>query len=68
MLKLAQAILDAQKIREESYNHEAALKAKGFVDFEQFYEKSIYESADEASLNAGFDLSMTQPIISSTKI
>ena len=62
--KFAKAILEAQKIREESYNKEAADKAKEnrYVDFSQFYTKTLFEASEEAACNAGFNLRMIQPI------
>ncbi len=63
--RFAEAILEAQKIKEESYDQKAAEAVTGeslLTDFTQFYEKSDYEAADDAARNAGFDLRMTQPI------
>jgi len=62
--KFAKAILEAQKIREESFDQIAADKVKGnlYVDFSQFYTKTLFEASEEASCNAGFNLRMVQPI------
>lgn len=60
--RLAETILNALKIREESYDYVKAEEAKGIIDYNQFYTKSLYESADKAAKNFGLDESMTQPI------
>ena len=65
MERFARAILDAQKIREESFDHKAADEAEkneSYPDFSKFYRKSMTEAADEAAGNAGFDKQGTQPI------
>lgn len=63
-IRLAQAILNAQRIREDSYNHDEASKEaqKSFSNFDQCYVKSLLEASNEAAEKAGFDLRMTQPI------
>ena len=67
--KFAKAILEAQKIREEYFDqiaflHDFADEAKGnlYVDFSQFYTKTVFEASEEAACNAGFSLRMIQPI------
>jgi len=62
--KFAKAILETQKIREESFDQIAADKAKGnlYVDFSQFYTKTLFEASEEASCSEGFNLRMIQPI------
>ena len=73
MERFAKAILEAQRIREESFDKEAANKAekmdlnkpknkRGFIDFSKFYGKSMYDAANEAARNAGFDKRGTMPI------
>ena len=60
--RLAQAVLAAMKIREDSYDRKAAdeaSKSREFVDFLKFYKKSYDEAAEEAVKNAGFDVKMS---------
>ena len=45
---IAKTVLDAQRIREESYDHKAADKDSWAVDFSIFYRKSMLESAIES--------------------
>lgn len=63
--KLAKIVLEAQKIREESFDCDAASKEgvksmrlgvqpRSF--YERFYGSTLYESVDEAVTNAGFGL------------
>lgn len=63
--RLARAILEAMRIREESFDQEAAAEIgaeERFVNFEKFYRMSYNEAADKAASNVGFDLRMSQPI------
>ena len=66
MRELAKAILEAQKIREESFNKDAADEAEKssvqLVNLSKFYGKSMKEAADEAAGNAGFDKRGTLPV------
>ena len=64
MKRLAQTILKAQELREESFNHKAADKAvkekRGFIDFIEFYTLSLEEAADKACELSGYDTRATQ--------
>jgi hypothetical protein len=64
MEKLAEAILLAAKLREESYDHKSAQRTlfKNLTRYSQFYKISIKEAADQAAENVGFDKRGTQPI------
>lgn len=71
MEKLAEAILLAAKLHEESYDHKSAqrillknLKRRKLsgTDYNQFYKISRKEAADQAAENVGFDKRGTQPI------
>ena len=70
MKRFARAILDAQKIREESFDTKAANKAEKelkaphrlYIDFSKFYKKSMQDAADEAAANAGFGECGSLPI------
>lgn len=62
MKALAKAVLDAQRIREESYDHESAKTGDKIVDYNKFYSKSLYDSAYEAVENAGLEESTAQPV------
>lgn len=59
--RLAKAILEAQRIREESFDQESANKALDdaspttIVNTERFYGKSMIEAASEGAYNAGLD-------------
>ena len=59
--ELAKVILDAARIREESYDSESAEKAsRKFVNFQDYYGKSIKQAVEEACIKNGIDLDMTQ--------
>ena len=61
--RLAEAILLTQKIREESFNKEQADKMTDvYIDLEKCYLISLYDAADKATRQLGFDKKMTQPI------
>lgn len=63
--RFAEAILEAQDIREESYDQKAAEAVLGediLTDFSKFYRKSYYEAANEAVEKVGLDKSLAQPI------
>lgn len=62
--KLAGAILDAQNIREESFDDEKAEKADKSNPFKimSCYKKTLYEAAAEAAANAEYDLRMLRLI------
>jgi len=66
MKSLARAILDAQKIRGESFDHVAADKLQHsdrmIKDFKSCYTKSMQDAADEAAENEGFDTRGSFPI------
>lgn len=66
MNKFASAIIMAAKIREDSYDRKAADKAsKGprlIVDYNKFYQKDLYEAAEEAVKKVGLNTEMVQPI------
>lgn len=56
MLRLAQTILKAQKLREDSYSYEDGKKTKGVANYIQYYKKSIPDVSEEAVINSGIDL------------
>lgn len=64
MERLAKAILEAQQIREESYDLESANKALDdaspttIINTEEFYGKSMREAASEGAYEAGLDYSL----------
>ena len=61
--RLAEAILLTQKIREESFDKEQADKITDvYVDLEKCYQISLYDAANKATKQLGFDMRMTQPI------
>jgi len=65
MERFAQTILDAQKIREESYDIEKAKEALNedtLVDFEQFYQITLEDACDQAVSDAGYDKRANYPI------
>lgn len=66
MKRFAEAILLAAKIREESFNQEKADKMEEgsslLKDFRECYTKTLYEAADKAAGELGFDKQGTQPI------
>lgn len=71
MKKLASAILRAAEIREESYNHHAsdeAVKCSRCVDFSKFYRSDLHQAAEQAVVEIGLDLDMTQLIYLLLKI
>lgn len=73
---LAEVILEAQRIREDSFDKMAAAREKRlfamnrasefmnraseFIDADRFYGKTLYEAADEATSKAGFGLRILQ--------
>ena len=65
MKHLAEAILLAQKIREESFDQKEAnrmVKEDKYPNFTGCYKTTMYEAADKAAEQIGLDESATQPI------
>lgn len=60
--KLASTILDAQKIRVDSFNHAVSDTMPTELRDTFGYDKTIYEAADEATAKAGFGLRILQLI------
>ena len=70
----ARAILLAQKIREESYDHKAAKKEKkkmekkypdseyNLVDYSTFYTKDVMQSTQEACKEVGLPVRLSYPM------
>lgn len=58
--ELAKVVLEAQKIRDDSFDEESFKNIVEMEDREQdleaFYDKTLYESADMAVTEAGFGL------------
>ena len=61
---LAEIVLASAKLREESYDHEASNKAVkkdkksgvyGYIDFKQFYTKTLNEAIEETVIGYGID-------------
>lgn len=64
-IKFAKIILLSQKIREESYDHEAANESysnSGFVDYDEFYGKDRLQSIEEACLLVHLPKRIAYPI------
>jgi hypothetical protein len=65
MKNFAKTIKLAAKIKEESYDHKAAEKAKntlGYIDFSRFYKKSLKDSIEEAVQKTKIDKEARFPI------
>lgn len=65
MKKFAKTVLDAQRIREESFDKKASDKAfdsEKFVDHSTFYQKTMSQSAQEAAVKNGFGNDGALPI------
>ena len=61
---LAKLILKAQEIREKSYNSNAAENSNidcAFIDYSDFYMKTIEQSIFEASVELDFDHELDYP-------
>ena len=61
---IAEIVLEAQKIREESYDITISNKSlyNLFIDRNDYYTKSINEAVDEAIKNLGYDKELSEPI------
>ena len=66
MKAFAKVILETQRIREESFNHEEAdaleKSSANFKNFAGCYKISLYEATNQAARKAGFDKQGTEPI------
>ena len=62
--KFGAAILEAQKIREESFDHKRAdeMQKKKYKDFSACYGLTIEEATEKAVKQLGLDKRMVQPI------
>ena len=66
MKRFAEAIIFAAQVREDSFDHVKANeleKSDSIIKkFENCYDKTLFQAADEAAEKVGFDQTGTQPI------